>query len=84
MIEILYSDYIQTEEYTKAADKMKRKECVKAARDMFIEPIYEKDFKDGSNAEGIFLGATSAIEQFGFEQGFKYAMRLRDECNISL
>ncbi len=82
MIENLYLDYIQTEEYGEAEKNMSRREKVDAARDIFVEPAYKRDFKEGSNLEFIFTGAISAIEQFGFEQGFKYAMRLRNECNV--
>lgn len=81
MIEKLYLDYIQTEEYGEAARNMTRGEKVKEARDIFVEPAYKRDFKEGSNLEFIFTGAISAIEQFGFEQGFKYAMRLREVCD---
>ena len=82
MIENLYLDYIQTKEYGKAVRNMTRGENVKEAHDIFVEPAYKRDFKEGSNLEFIFTGAISAIEQFGFEQGFKYAMRLRNECNV--
>lgn len=82
IISNLFYDYQQTDEYTKEFDNMSRKEDVQAAQDTFVEPLSKEDFEKGNAADNILTGALTAMEDFGFEQGFKYAMRLRDECNI--
>lgn len=82
IISNLFFDYQQTDEYAKELDNMARKEDVQAAQDTFVEPLSKEDHKKGSAADDVLTSALTAMEDFGFEQGFKYAMRLRDECNI--
>ena len=81
IISNLFFDYQQTDEYAKEFDNMSRKEDVQAAQDTFVEPLSKEDFEKDNAADNILAGALTAMADFGFEQGFKYAMRLRDECS---
>lgn len=82
IIENLFYDYQQTEEYVKDFKNMPRREDIQAARDRLVKPIAEQDRKAGNELDDLLTGALCAIEDFAFVQGFKYAMRLRNECNI--
>ncbi len=83
IIKTLFFDYQQSEEYTKAFRNMPRKNDVQTAYDTFVDSVFKKDFREGDRLDCILMGALTAMEDFGFTQGFKYAMRLRNECNIS-
>lgn len=82
IISNLLCDYRQSDEYAKEFKNMAHKEDVQAAQDTFVEPLSKEDYEKCCVAADILITALTAMEDFGFEQGFKYAMRLRDECNI--
>lgn len=84
IIEKLFFDYQQTEEYAEDFKNMPGKEAIQAAQDKFVEPVFKKDFKAGDELDRILTSALCAMEDFAFVQGFKYAMRLRDECNTKI
>lgn len=67
-----YFEYSQTEEYAREQD---------AFDTIAYHNGYERLVKDFDD-EPFFVGAVAESEQFGFIQGFKYAMRLCKECNI--
>ena len=80
IIEKLFFDYQQTEEYAQDFDTMPGKEAIRAAQDKFVETTKD-DYGVYDKLDIILTNALCAMEDFGFVQGFKYAMRLRNECN---
>ena len=80
IIEKLFFDYQQTEEYAQDFDTMPGKDAIRAAQDKFVEP-FKEDYGSWNKRDNVLTGALCAMEDFGFVQGFKFAMRLRDECN---
>lgn len=79
-IEKLFFDFQQTDEYIKAYNDMPRLKELQAAQDTFVCPAFERSFEEGNKLDCILTGALDAAQDFGFVLGFKYAMRLRDEC----
>ena len=78
MIDSLFLEVSQEKEYAQKLEDYTRETDTKIY-ELIINPAYEKDFKTGSELESIFVSALCNRERFGFEQGFKYAMRLRYE-----
>ena len=83
IIRDLFYDYQQTQEYTKEFENMPGKQYIEAAQETFVTPTFKNDYDKGSALESILTRALSTMEVFAFEQGFKFAMRLRDACNGS-
>ena len=83
IIRELFYDYQQTEEYTKEFENMLDRADIETAQETFVTPIFKKDYATGNALDCILTRALTTQEVFGFEQGFKFAMRLRDACNGS-
>ena len=73
----LFYDYQQTEEY---AEEMKRFEkdnsAVQNGYDFFVRPLYNNKDSGAYEAEDAYVSAMTATENFAFEQGYRYAMKL--------
>ena len=80
IINKLFYEYQQTEEYAQDFDTMPGKDAIRAAQDKFVEP-FRDDYDSWNKRDNVLTGALSTMEDFGFVQGFKFAMRLRNECN---
>lgn len=80
IIDKIFYDYQQTEEYAQAFKQIPRRAEIQAAEDTLAE-LSNNDPAVYDELDRIFGGALCAMEDFGFVQGFKFAMRLRNECN---
>jgi len=81
IIRELFYDYQQAEEYVKEFENMPGKQYIEAAQETFVTPTFKNDYDKGSALDSILKRALSTMEDFAFEQGFKFAMRLRDACD---
>ena len=82
IIEILMDGYRKTQEYTKKSIDMLYQTDIQTAQDTFVTPAFEKDFETGNNLDNILTVALTAMEDFGFRQGFKCALKLAAECEL--
>lgn len=78
LINQIFADVSQSEEYQKS-EEMKRlaktqSEQGKAIRDTVGDKMYI------NNIDGFVAASEADCERYGFIMGFKYAMRLMQEC----
>lgn len=78
----LLNDYRETQEYAKSAVAIFHQPNIQRAQDTFVTPAFEKDFKTGNNLDCILTSALTEMEDFGFRQGFKCALKLAAECEL--
>ncbi len=82
IIEILLDRYRETQEYAKNSVDIFHQTDIQTAQDTFVTPAFEKDFETGDRLDNILTGALTAMEDFGFRQGFKCALKLAAECEL--
>lgn len=77
----IYDEISQTEDFISEENKTES-----IAKDTFrralLEPIIKTDFSKGYDLDILFIQALCEKEKFGFIQGFKYAMKLKKECDM--
>ncbi len=78
IIEYLFLEWQQTEELKDEEETAGKEET--ALRKQILDPIYKADFKRGSYFEDLLVSAFERNQFLGFRQGFKLAMRLKEEC----
>lgn len=72
LIRNIFLEYSQSEEYTEAYnDKL----------ESYFDKAHKHLAKD-SDSEDLLVALSAKNEEFGFVQGFKYAMRLSKECGV--
>lgn len=82
IVEILLDRYRETQEYAKNSVDIFHQTDIQTAQDTFVNPAFEKDFETGNNLDRILTDALTAMEGFGFRQGFKCALKLAAECEL--
>ena len=75
IINTLLCDYRQTPEYAEVFNRyFDNNESIQKSLDTFVRPI--EDFDKYCEVEKSLIEALGAMEDFGFELGYKFAMRL--------
>ena len=75
IINTLLCDYRQTPEYAEVFNRyFDNNESIQKALDTFVRPI--EDFDKNCEAEMSLIETLVAMEEFGFELGYKFAMKL--------
>ena len=85
IIEEMFEEYLLTPEFTEDSEAYEatHEQYVKAtelAFDTFVREALAECFKVGSKNEDILIASNIEYEKKGFVQGFKLAMRIREEC----